>query len=386
MLKIIPSSDLLGARFTSENLFGTPAVSHVVIVSEGTVVLIHAPERLFVLRNILPHGSNGIQIVFSNPCTESFTYQINGPDVVYNGVGDKHDKKYDGMAHHAKLFELSGMDKTLLYTGALLDKDFCPMTLSYYPSDVMKASFTTHNPQLFTVAVVAIFAFTSLVFILYDVMVELRQKKVLNTAVRSTAIVSSLFPSTVRDRLYPEAALKPETAKGKLQSFLRDNTSADANTGGANFAGNPIAELYPDTTVLFADIVGFTAWSSTRQPTQVFTLLETLYAAFDSIAKQRGVFKVETIGDSYVAVVGLPTPRRHHAVIMATFASDCRSKMSEVTSELEQALGPVRLQRSLESQSHRISTLFCERTLGNWRFGSAMWHKLWSHHGRCSSW
>jgi Adenylate and Guanylate cyclase catalytic domain len=308
---------------------------------------------------------------------------------VYRGVGDKHDKKYNGMGHHAKLFELSGLDKTLLYTGALLDKDFCPMTMSYYPSDIMKSSFTTRNPQLFTVAVVVIFAFTSLVFIFYDVMVELRQKKVLNTAVRSTAIVSSLFPSTVRDRLYPEAVLKPETAKGKLQSFLRDHTSADANTGGVNFAGNPIAELYPDTTVLFADIVGFTAWSSTRQPAQVFTLLETLYAAFDNIAKQRGVFKVETIGDSYVAVVGLPTPRRHHAVIMATFASDCRTQMSLVTSELEQELGPVRLEhlvRSAELQCFVSHFSFVNASLGNCRFGFTMRHKLWSHHGWCPTW
>jgi class 3 adenylate cyclase len=42
----------------------------------------------------------------------------------------------------------------------------------------------------------------------------------------------------------------------------------------------------------------------------VFTLLETVYHAFDEIAKRRRVFKVETIGDCYVAVTGLPDPRR----------------------------------------------------------------------------
>jgi hypothetical protein len=46
---------------------------------------------------------------------------------------------------------------------------------------------------------------------------------------------------------------------------------------------------------VFADLVGFTAWSSTRDPAQVFTLLETLYKAFDSIASRRGVFKVRTV-------------------------------------------------------------------------------------------
>jgi class 3 adenylate cyclase len=59
------------------------------------------------------------------------------------------------------------------------------------------------------------------------------------------------------------------------------------------------------------------------------------------IAHRLGVFKVETIGDSYVAVVGLPTPRKHHAVVMVRFARACRDKMRELTLELEKSLGPV---------------------------------------------
>ena len=51
-------------------------------------------------------------------------------------------------------------------------------------------------------------------------------------------------------------------------------------------------------------------------------LLEAIYSAFDVIARRRGVFKVETIGDSYVAVTGLPDPQRDHALIMtAEFVS-----------------------------------------------------------------
>jgi class 3 adenylate cyclase len=67
----------------------------------------------------------------------------------------------------------------------------------------------------------------------------------------------------------------------------------------------PIADLFPHTTVMFADIAGFTRWSSDRDPAHVFTLLQTVYHAFDRIAKKRAVFKVETIGDCYVAVTGL---------------------------------------------------------------------------------
>ena len=69
-------------------------------------------------------------------------------------------------------------------------------------------------------------------------------------------------------------------------------------------------------------------------------MLETVYQAFDKIARKRGVFKVETIGDSYVAVTGLPDPQEDHAIIMCRFARDCRTKMNELTRKLELSLGP----------------------------------------------
>jgi class 3 adenylate cyclase len=93
-------------------------------------------------------------------------------------------------------------------------------------------------------------------------------------------------------------------------------------------------------TIMFADLVGFTAWSSVREPTQVFTLLETIYRAYDDIARQRRVFKVETVGDCYVAVTGLPEPRKDHAVAMVKFAHDCMRKTKEVAKRLEIILGP----------------------------------------------
>lgn len=77
-----------------------------------------------------------------------------------------------------------------------------------------------------------------------------------------------------------------------------------------------------------------------REPSQVFTLLETVYRSFDAIAKRRGVFKVETVGDCYVAVCGLPDPRRDHAVVMAKFAHDCMKRIHEVTRKMEVSLGP----------------------------------------------
>jgi class 3 adenylate cyclase len=100
------------------------------------------------------------------------------------------------------------------------------------------------------------------------------------------------------------------------------------------------ADLFPHTTVLFADISGFTAWSSVREPAQVFTLLETIYKAFDKTAKRRKVFKVETVGDCYVAVTGLPEPNADHPVVMCKFARECLTQFNKLSTQLEVLLGP----------------------------------------------
>jgi class 3 adenylate cyclase len=49
---------------------------------------------------------------------------------------------------------------------------------------------------------------------------------------------------------------------------------------------------FPEATILCADISGFTAWASIRQPSQVFTLLESIFKEFDTMANKRKVFKV----------------------------------------------------------------------------------------------
>ncbi len=74
-----------------------------------------------------------------------------------------------------------------------------------------------------------------------------------------------------------------------------------------------IAEAYPDTTVLFADIVGFTPWAQQTDPDHVVDLLEALFTRFDELAAECGVEKIKTIGDSYMAVAGAPTARADHA-------------------------------------------------------------------------
>ena len=142
-------------------------------------------------------------------------------------------------------------------------------------------------------------------FFIYDMLVQHRNEKIVVTAARSNAIVSSLFPDAIRDRLLQQNEM---LKRGHLKSYLLNGKDTDDD----HLLSKPLADLFLETTILFADISGFTAWSSVRDPTQVFSLLEALYKVFDSMAIRRRVFKVETVGDCYVAVTGLPEPQKDH--------------------------------------------------------------------------
>ncbi len=74
-----------------------------------------------------------------------------------------------------------------------------------------------------------------------------------------------------------------------------------------------IADRFECVTVAFLDIVGFTAWSASTSANDLVSRLNDLFLAFDDIAKDHGVEKLKTMGDSYMMVSGVPRPRRDHA-------------------------------------------------------------------------
>ena len=81
-----------------------------------------------------------------------------------------------------------------------------------------------------------------------------------------------------------------------------------------------IAEAYPETTVLFSDIAGFTPWANRTEPARVVGLLDDLFTRFDALVAECGMEKIKTIGDAYMAVAGAPEPMSQHADAALTMA------------------------------------------------------------------
>lgn len=83
---------------------------------------------------------------------------------------------------------------------------------------------------------------------------------------------------------------------------------------------NPIADDFPSVSVVFADIVGFTPMASALSADQVIRMLSGLFSVFDDLVGERGLEKIKTIGDAYMAVGGLPEPLPDHAVRVVDLA------------------------------------------------------------------
>jgi len=75
-------------------------------------------------------------------------------------------------------------------------------------------------------------------------------------------------------------------------------------------------------TIFMSDIVGFTKISSNLSSSKVFDMLDRLYTQFDALARLYDLFKVETIGDAYLAATNLVKDQPDHARIIAEFAID----------------------------------------------------------------
>eukprot|EP00980_Cylindrotheca_fusiformis_P010483 scaffold2324_cov116-Cylindrotheca_fusiformis.AAC.10 len=281
---------------------------------------------IVVLKNSCPPSRDALAV-----SDHVVTYQIDGSNAIVLGEEDLHDPKFDSIEVTETFIDLN-VDHSKLPDGLCVPTS----TLNIYPSEALEKKFETHNRTIYTSVVVVIFSFTVLVFLLYDFVVGRLQRKVMDRINKQDMIVANVFPSAIRDRLYQAQGNALQHSQMVDQS--KNNAGSEKESGKMGAA--PLADLFPNTSIVFADIAGFTAWSSAREPQQVFILLENIYGALDTIANRYAIFKVETVGDCYVAAAGIPDPVDNHAIVACMFAREALKKMKEITHEMEVSLGP----------------------------------------------
>jgi class 3 adenylate cyclase len=91
-----------------------------------------------------------------------------------------------------------------------------------------------------------------------------------------------------------------------------------------------IAERFEEVTVLFADIASFTPLSAQIPPEELVRLLNQVFSLFDGLAESHGLEKIKTIGDAYMAVAGLPTPRPDHVEAAADMALEMQRQIAYI--------------------------------------------------------
>jgi class 3 adenylate cyclase len=97
---------------------------------------------------------------------------------------------------------------------------------------------------------------------------------------------------------------------------LRD---ADLRLGAERAA---LAERHEAVTVLVADLVGFTPLAEKLAPEELAALLDRLFSTFDELCTRRGVEKIKTLGDAWIAAAGAPDACADHTERTARLALD----------------------------------------------------------------
>ncbi len=94
--------------------------------------------------------------------------------------------------------------------------------------------------------------------------------------------------------------------------------------------------LYQNASVLFLDIVGFSKLASKIQPRKLIDELNEIFSKFDSITDIYNCERIKTIGDSYMAVCGVPEQNEKHAQLLMGAAIDFLSYIKDRNSELSE--------------------------------------------------
>ena len=171
----------------------------------------------------------------------------------YWGDGDLHETNWNELEYSFTLSHIINEE-------SLEEEGHCVYSFSVYPSDELRDVWQQLTPFLFAVTAAGAFLLIAITFIVYDRYVIRRNEKMIGQAAKTNKIVASLFPSNVRARLLAEDdGGKVEAAQTRLKNFLANDGPSVADMeleDGDHYKSSPMADLFPEASVLYADIAG----------------------------------------------------------------------------------------------------------------------------------
>ncbi len=195
--------------------------------------LIHFQD---LFATVLPGDSGGIVGVLSNTCGEIFSYSIHGESVIFLGPGDHHDEYFDSQEQFYNFSDLAASEAYPQFEQSLkLSEEFCAYSLKVYPTRELYGQYITSDPVKYGVTMFVVVVFIACVFLMYDRVVQRRMNKILHNAKNSRAIVTSLFPAKVRNRL-----LKGEVERTqRLAPYKRRNSANSRGSQNSSRRNSP---------------------------------------------------------------------------------------------------------------------------------------------------
>ena len=251
-------------------------------------------EWITLFDRVLPNGPT-ICIILENSCGQIHTYHVKDGIASYLGSGDQHERPFNYLAQSASvakalehLDQVSASHESNMATTSEEKTDapgedeegdgmHCVYQVTIYPTEEYEDTFHTGIAYVYMLTVIALAVTSIVLFIIYTILVDRRQKLVLDRAARSNAIIKSLFPAVIRRRLFgstpsthpntdsltsslinplrrrrqriPNQRGDTHNPKTRLTNFLT-STSTNEAYSMEHQSDEPIAEMFSNTTVV----------------------------------------------------------------------------------------------------------------------------------------
>ena len=203
-----------------------------------------------------------------------------------------------------------------------------PGLFSAVPLSVALVNAWAAGRRGWALAVVAWFGLTPLVFVAVSDLPGDFAAQIVYGAVSDLSLLVALLllGEAIRGRRALDEAHRLLLAEQERSEGLLLNVLPAPIADRLKRGEEPIADRSPEVTVLFADLVDFTASSDRSSPERVVRVLADLFTAFDRLAARHGLEKIKTVGDAYMVAGGLPVPRPDHAQAVAEMALAVREE------------------------------------------------------------